>query len=206
MRIKKFIYKIWSKFLTIFGDIKLFKYPFFIIYDPDNYKIKGDKIEDLMNIVEPGDVIIRGYDAYIDSYFIKSERKYSHAGLYIGDNKIIHAEAPCVQVENIIDFCRCDRVAVIRPRKYKRRAIQHAKNFLRDEVAYDFAFNHGKETLYCFELIKECYDKLDINRVEQTLFFGLYRRNVVLSDQLFESPDFNLVFEYNPRFKIDFSI
>jgi hypothetical protein len=34
---KKIIYKIWSKFLTMFGDIKIFKYPFWLIYDPGDY-------------------------------------------------------------------------------------------------------------------------------------------------------------------------
>lgn len=33
----KSLYKLWSKFLTVFGDIKFFKWPLFFVYDPDDY-------------------------------------------------------------------------------------------------------------------------------------------------------------------------
>lgn len=31
--IGKFTYKVWSKFLDVLGNIKIFKYPMFIVYD-----------------------------------------------------------------------------------------------------------------------------------------------------------------------------
>lgn len=40
---KKTIYKLWSKFLTMFGNIKIFKWPMFFIYDPSEYEITGEK-------------------------------------------------------------------------------------------------------------------------------------------------------------------
>lgn len=82
----KFFYKAWSKFLTMFGDIKVFKYPFWICYDPDFFDMTGDQIIELMEVVKPGDVLLRGYDGYLDSKFIQSKRCYSHAGIYIGSN------------------------------------------------------------------------------------------------------------------------
>ena len=33
----KFTYKVWSKLLDFIGDIKIFKYPMFIIYDPSYF-------------------------------------------------------------------------------------------------------------------------------------------------------------------------
>ena len=30
------------KFLKIFGDIKIFKYPMWIVYDPSIYELEGD--------------------------------------------------------------------------------------------------------------------------------------------------------------------
>jgi len=33
----KFTYKVWSKFLDFVGDIKIFKYPMFIVYDPSYF-------------------------------------------------------------------------------------------------------------------------------------------------------------------------
>lgn len=201
----KFCYKLWSKFLTIFGNIKVFAWPLWICYDPNFFKMTGNKIIELMDIIEPGDVILRGYDGYLDSKFIQSKRSYSHAGVYIGNNEIIHAVAPNVSKINIVDFCGCDRIAVVRPVKGQKKAIKTAKQFLKDNVPYDFNFTHGRETLYCFELAYECYKNLNIKKTQATAFFGLIKKKepVVLSDCFFESPDFKLVFEYNPKYGID---
>ena len=42
---KKLIRKIWIKFLEIFGNIKIFKYPMFVVYGPDYFKMNGEKIK-----------------------------------------------------------------------------------------------------------------------------------------------------------------
>ena len=42
---KKLIRKILVRFLEIFGNIKIFKYPMFVVYDPDYFKMTGDKIK-----------------------------------------------------------------------------------------------------------------------------------------------------------------
>lgn len=42
---KKLIRKIWVRFLEIFGNIKIFKYPMFVVYDPDYFKMNGEKIK-----------------------------------------------------------------------------------------------------------------------------------------------------------------
>ena len=34
IKVGKLTYKIWAKLLDFIGDIKLFKYPMFIVYDP----------------------------------------------------------------------------------------------------------------------------------------------------------------------------
>lgn len=38
---KKLFHKIWSKFITAFGNIKVFKFPMFIVYDPSFFKMDG---------------------------------------------------------------------------------------------------------------------------------------------------------------------
>lgn len=42
---KKLIRKIWVRFLEIFGNIKIFKYPMFVVYDQEYFKMTGDKIK-----------------------------------------------------------------------------------------------------------------------------------------------------------------
>lgn len=88
---KKAFYKIWSKFLTMFGDIKIFKWPLWIIYDPDDFEMTGEKTAQMLRLLKPGDVIIRGYKHYADGKFIPSKAGWSHGAIYAGDWQIVHA-------------------------------------------------------------------------------------------------------------------
>ena len=45
---KKLIYECWSKFLAFFGDIKVFSYPFWLVYDPDDFQVGGNEIKSLI--------------------------------------------------------------------------------------------------------------------------------------------------------------
>ena len=67
----------------MFGDIKVFKWPMFILYDPGSYRVKGEDMREVIQIIEPGDMLVRGYDNYLDGYFIPGY--FSHAGLYVGE-------------------------------------------------------------------------------------------------------------------------
>lgn len=203
---KKFLYRIWSKFLTVFGDIRYSKYPPFLFYDDVDFAVSGYKIEKIMDIVEPGDVLLRGYDSYLDSLFIKSSKKYSHAGVYIGNGEIIHAIAPNVSKGHLADFCHCDRIAILRPSKDAESGISTAKKFYDEKIDYDFIFSErgiGKSSLYCFELAAYCYKNLEIEKIKNTTLFGLIKKKVYLSDSFFNSRDFKLIYECNPRFKIE---
>ena len=65
------------KFLTIFGDLKIFPWPMWIVYDPVVNQISGSKLREVLNAIRPGDVILRGYKRYLDGYFIPGI--YSHS-------------------------------------------------------------------------------------------------------------------------------
>jgi hypothetical protein len=84
--------------------------------------------------VKPGDILVRGFRNYLDSYFIPGY--FSHAGLYVGpveekdkdlvlrlhgkkifcpgEQMVVHALAEGVLMEDLIQFCRCDYMAVLR--------------------------------------------------------------------------------------------
>lgn len=155
-------YRYWQKLLTIIGDIKVFpKYPLFLIYNPEeyDYKIRGNDIRKLSNIIKPGDIILRKYDHYLDSYLIPGP--YSHSGIYIGDNKIIHAVAEGVKEIDIIDFCQCDGIKVLRATELKDEEINNiilkAKGALGS--VYDFKFNSSDSSaFYCHELTSYCFN------------------------------------------------
>jgi hypothetical protein len=201
--VKKFFYKIWSKFLTFFGDIKIFKYPFWMVYDPDYFQMSGEKILEAIEILEPGDIILRGYNKYLDGCFINGD--YSHGAVYIGNNTIIHAVAPKVEKINAVEFMECDRIAIFRPSKYKASAVKIVRKFLKDNVAYDFNFDSKDDgSLFCFELAAKAYPKFNIPTFVIKKFFGLIKKEVYLAQSFFECHDLELVFEYNPKKNIDF--
>lgn len=200
---KRLLYKVWSKFLTFFGDIKIFRFPMFVVYDPDYFQMTGEKILEVMEMLEPGDIILRGYNHYLDGCFINGD--YSHGAIYIGDGTIVHAVAPKVCKINAVEFMECDRIAVYRPKKYRRGAVRIAKGFLRDEIGYDFAFDaKDSSSLFCFELAAKCYPKIDIPTYTVSKFFGLVKKDVYLAKSFAEAEGVDRVFEFNPKKGIDF--
>jgi cell wall-associated NlpC family hydrolase len=58
-----------------------------------------------MDVIWPGDIVLRGYNHYLDGKFIPDPLKYSHGAIYVGDNTLIHAVAEGVSTVNIVDFC-----------------------------------------------------------------------------------------------------
>lgn len=208
--------KLWAKFLTKFGDIKVFRFPFWLVYDPNFFKMTGQKILDVVDVLQPGDIILRGYDFYLDGKFLNyvtlSTAKtqiggnWSHGAIYAGDGVVIHAVAEGVSAVNIVDFCECDRIAVFRPKRGQKTAIKIAKKFLKDCIPYDFSFSNGSSALYCFELAALSYPKLDIPKYSYSKLFGILRKkDVYLAKSFVESPDMKLVWCYNPKFDVDFS-
>lgn len=203
---KKFLYKIKAKFLTIFGDIRISKYPPFLFYDDISYEMTGEHIRQAISVCKPGDIVLRGYDSYLDSFFIASSRSYSHAGVVVDNGKIIHSISPKVTKTDLIDFMQCDRIVVLRPCKHTASAVAKAEKYLKDDTPYDFGFTHGSESLYCFELAACCYPKLQIEKLTASILFGLIKKKepVYLSDSFFNSKDLKIVFEYNPKYNIDY--
>ncbi len=119
--------------LNVLGDVKVFRWPMWVVYDPGSYRVKGRDMRAVIERVRPGDVLVRGYDAYLDGKLIPG--LFSHAGLYLGrttdadrcavplahrerlalgEQTVIHAIAEGVLTEDVLDFCRCDRLVVLR--------------------------------------------------------------------------------------------
>ena len=87
--VKKALYKIWSKFLTMFGNIKVFKWPLWIVYDPDDFEVTGQNVLDILNMLKPGDIVLRGYNKYFDGKMVPNFKNdaigigFSHGAIYI---------------------------------------------------------------------------------------------------------------------------
>ena len=91
----------------------------------------------------------------------------------------------------------------MRAKNSQDHALAIAKKFLADNVPYDFGFSRGVNALYCFELCAESYPSLDVRREEVKKFFGLVKKHVYLANSLRQSKDFEIVFEYNPKYSLD---
>lgn len=146
------------KFLQAFGRMKVYRTPFFYIYNPRTFEIKGKHYYEARKLIQPGDILLRGYNQYLDGYFIPGT--YSHAAIYIGEEKIIHAMTPDVQYTDLVTFMRCDRIAIVRPNIPTKKAIKTAKKALGTPYDYDFIFEDDsveKRFFSCSELVYYCY-------------------------------------------------
>jgi hypothetical protein len=195
--------KIYNKFVKILGDIKVFKFPLFIVYDPGSYLVKGDDTREVMELIQPGDILVRGYLNYLDGYIIPG--LFSHAGLYLGEVKesakelvkpealhdfkagkqiVIHSMAEGVFMEDIINFCRCDYMMVLR-RNPNIESDESKKTKFEDVFTislqnlgkdYDFKFDFSDfNKLSCTELVYACCKGFivdyDIDIRTKTVFF-----------------------------------
>lgn len=86
-----------DRFIEWIGTLKYFKFPICLVEDPGSYKIKGYEIRKLIDDtspdrLQPGDILLRGYDGYLDGLFIRWSgnaqgrgKYFSHAALYLGE-------------------------------------------------------------------------------------------------------------------------
>lgn len=187
MKIELWLYKIWSRFLTLLGDIMLCTTP---------PRTKAKQILEAVRLAKRGDIILRGYNYYLDSYFIGGE--YTHSGLVVeNDTQMIDSVAEGVRLNNIIDFIKdTDRFMIIRP-FYKSeddidKAIVAAIGFL--NTPYDFIFKDGKDAVYCHELCAEClkYAGIEIKKSTKKLLF--IKREVYQAKDLINGSEIIYVF------------
>ena len=201
--------RIRNAFLKMFGDIKVFKFPFFVLYDPSSYKVKGDDVRNVISQIKDGDILLRGYSNYLDGWFIPGF--FSHAGLYIGKTKksvqtVIHAMADGVFMEDVINFCRCDYLVILR-RNTKIEPTLNSDSFKRvyDKAmeslgkGYDFAFDFSDiGNLSCTELVYVCnadaMPKYDVFIKRRNVLF--MKKEMLIPDDFLTSK-FDIIFKSN---------
>lgn len=193
--------------LDILGRARVSWQPFWISFAPAGFKVKGPGIRRAMNILQPGDIVCRRYTCYVDGWFIPG--RFSHSGIYVGDDTIIHALGDGVQKVDPIDFFQCDGFAILRPKNQTvvGKACEIAKSYL--GYGYDYTFDicedyknqdevqNRTKTVYCHELTRSCYPDLDIPTVLPSLWNGMIRssKRQFLAQSFFDSPDFELIYD-----------
>ncbi len=167
-----------------------------MIYCPTTFRTKGTQTREALNLLKPGDVVLRKYVDYLDGYFIPGQ--YSHSSIYVGDGKIIHAVADGVEYIDVIDFLRCDYFCVLRQddEELAKEACEFAINAEKDKAKYDFDFMSNNDDYYCHELVATAYSKMNIQKksVRMFLFFKLQPR--FLAESFLEDERFKEVISY----------
>lgn len=169
--------------------IYLTKYPFWVFYNPKLHLIKGYEIRIILNEIKPGDILIRSYNGYLNSIFIPGF--WSHTGIYVGGDKVIHALNNGMVEEDILDFLRTDNVAILRP-KFDFNItdiINVAYKLLGIKYDYDFSSNNNK--VYCTEAIDIIYKNIFKNEYTDTLLGDL-----LIPDNIYNSKLLDIIVEY----------
>jgi len=187
---------IYKKVAGMFGDVKYFKYPLFLLYDPTDYYFSNEDYVNLTDQLKFGDIILRTYDHYLDGLIIPGF--YSHAAIYVGDNKIIHAVGDGVSYTDTFEFCKCDGVAIVRPKtteENKKLACEYAVAQLGKE--YDFWFNFENENVYCCtELVYWSYKEvLSVTPILTKKFFGLVKQEIISPDAFLTDKNCEFIWE-----------
>jgi Permuted papain-like amidase enzyme, YaeF/YiiX, C92 family len=195
-KMKSVIYKLKKILLTVFGDIKIFKWPFFLIYQPTSFRIKGSETRCIIATLAPGDVVMRAYDNYLDGYFIpKGICGCSHSGLYIGEGIVVHSIAEGSQRIDIMDFCRADTLIILRPDCQPTWAIEHANKCADASIPYDFDFKPGSGKYYCHEFTASCYPHLEIKPLSRKVLGFLSSPTVFLADSFYTNKHFRVMYK-----------
>jgi len=196
----KTLNQMYRSFLKIFGDIKIFPWPMFIIYNPEGYGVKGEDVRKIIQLSKPGDILVRGFKRYIDGYFIPGV--FSHAGLVVNDGNVIHSMAEGVFKQDVINFCRCDFMAVLRFKESKvteddiQQACDNAEKLLGKK--YDFEFEDNDDEYYCTEMVLKAWEhKLIIKPAVVKLLFGLIKKETINPDQFRKHKDLSVVYQTN---------
>lgn len=191
---KEWLYRKYKAFLTWFGDI------YFATKPP---LVKAEHIRRLLLQVRIGDVICRGYNYYLDSYFIPGD--YSHSGLVVGELAMMHSVAEGVVPIDIIDFIKdCDAFILLRPgltdnetSKVVDRAFWHNHQ---NKTEYDFTFKDPNK-FYCHEFTVDCLNYGGIEILPTEKDFGVwplkFKRVLFLAQNLIDAC--SIEYEFNPE-------
>jgi len=156
----KLFEKIKISFINFMANISMYPCPLFILFKTYHYELKGHHIRQVLDIIQPGDILLRKYKYYITNWFIPGY--FSHAAIYVGDNNIIHMLGDGIKKEDILTFTRCDDISILRmPAIIEsdiKEILDEANKLYDKDVDYDYSFSSTNEKFYCSELIDKIYN------------------------------------------------
>lgn len=198
------------------GTVRIYSRPLWFVCNPKPFGVRGRHIRAALDILRPGDVLVRAYDTYLLSYFIPG--RFSHSGVYVGRREgdlgvdtVVHALGTGVQKTDVLDFLTaCDAFAILRPQcddATKAKACRIAEGYIGSQYDYrfDICEDYDNEaevekrtkSVYCHELTRSCYPHLRVEPLCPSLWNGMIRssKKQFLAQSFLDSPDFMVVYD-----------
>jgi uncharacterized protein YycO len=171
--------KYWIKFLSILAFIRISKYPPFIYYDKNTFTITGTDIDKIQKAIIPGDLILRGFDDFIGSQLIGY---YSHIGIILDNKTVIHAIETGIDKIHIYDFCKTDRIKILRAKNIFEIDINKVLNKAKSKIGtpYDFIFDFDNEQNFsCTEFVAYCFKHIIDIPKDTISILGIIKKEVI---------------------------
>ena len=113
-----------------------------------------------LKIIQKGDVLLLGNHRRASGLFIRGS--VTHASLYTGGGRVIHAISDGVVREKFRNFfSEYDTLAILRPKikKGKKTFVKKAVSYARKQVGkpFDFFFASEQEDFFCSQLVNDAY-------------------------------------------------
>jgi hypothetical protein len=151
-----------NNLIAFFADIRIY-IGGIVLFGESHYQIKGPHLRQILDVIQPGDILLRRYDHYLGSLLIPGY--WSHVAIYVGDGKVVHMLREGITEEDILTFTRCDNILILRSKNSGliKSAIEYTKKELSLNVQYDYDFKADNEELYCCELVYNAFNKPPYN-------------------------------------------
>jgi len=162
------------------------KHPLWFVLGPRDWKLDGWDITRIINLVEPGDIIITRVDGFVSTWLLPGF--WNHAGVVTNNNglytSVVHSTAEGVHESHMFDFLRADHVIVLHAnwKKFPNlgvEASQLASGYAQAAAEYDFNFDFTDSGKFsCTELAAACYpDKIKARK-------GWFGRKILVADDI----------------------
>jgi len=187
LKIPKFI-------LEMSGHVYLHKYPMWIVYRPDIHRVRGNDVRKILISLQPGDIVLRRFDQYLNTIFTPGF--WGHAGLYAGDNMVVHSVSEGCMIDDILNFCRADAIAILRRKDGVTSQISKALMMAKMQIPYDYDFDSANDDYYCTELVDVVNDHLFKDDYEM-----IKGNRILTPDGIFESDKVDVMLTINYKEK-----
>lgn len=143
----------------------------------------GKDFGEMCRLIRPYDVVLRRFDAYLDTGFIPGF--WNHAGVVSPGMTILHAVAEGVREESLFDFMKADHICLLRAAfSFDTDTVDtRALDILSKEYDFDFDFENG-DRLSCTELVRTLFDGFDHGIPISTVNYFLFSRKLVIPDTI----------------------